>query len=101
MSADVGPNRKENTLPFVVAGTVFVRESEVPEHDGTVDGAYDLGEGDRFRVSGEYITPADSSLGTDKPGAFQRKENLLQVGLGERGPGGDVFYTLRADGFCM
>ncbi len=101
MSADVGPNREEYALSFVVAGPVFVRESEVPEHYRSVDGAYDLGEGDCFRVPRQHIAPADSSLGPDKTGPFQRKENLLQVGLGERGPGGDVLHTLRTDGFCM
>ena len=47
--AHVGPDAQEDALPLVIAGPVGVGLAEVAGHDGAVDGADDLAEGDLIR----------------------------------------------------
>ena len=39
---------------------------------------------------GEDVAAPDAPLGADEAGAFQRQQDLLEVGLGKPGPLGDV-----------
>ena len=79
--AHVGPHRKQDTLAFVVAGTVLVGGAEVAGHDRPVDSAHDLTEGDLLRHPGEDVAAAHATLGADEAGTFESEENLLEVGL--------------------
>ena len=88
--ADVGPHREQHALALVVAGAILVGQAEIPGHDRAVDGADDLAERDLFRRAGQDVTAPDAALGADEPGTFQREQDLLQIGLGETGPLGDV-----------
>src|SRR4051812_46363182 len=64
--------------------------AEVAGGDGTVDGAHDLAQGDLRRIMGEDVSAADAALGTDKAGALEGQEDLLEIGLRESGALGDV-----------
>ena len=50
----------------------------------------DLGQGDLLGGPGEHIATADPPLGADKAGTLEGQEDLLQIGLGQSGPDGDV-----------
>ena len=87
---DVGPDGQQDALALVVAGAVRVGLSEVAGGDGAVDGGHDLGQGDLLGRAGQHVSAADASLGADEAGALQGQEDLLEVGLGQAGPLGDV-----------
>ena len=81
MTPDIGPDRKQDALTLVVTRTVFMREAEVSKNNWTVDGAYNFGEGDGFRVAGQDVSSPDASLRADQPGTFQSQKNLFKVWL--------------------
>ena len=86
------PDGEEHALALVVARAVLMGLSEITERDGAVDGRDDLGETDLGGRSGEHVTATDAALGANEPRTLQREEDLLQVGLGESGPFGDVAH---------
>ena len=90
MNSDLGPNGEEDALALVVACTVLVGFAEVTGLNGPVDSAHDLAERDLLRWSGENVPAANPPLGPDDTGAFQRQQDLLQVGLRKAGPFRDV-----------
>ena len=60
--ADLGPDCEERALAFVVTRSVGVRFTEVPDDDGSVDGAYDRAESDVSGRTGKDVTTADPAL---------------------------------------
>ena len=88
--ANVGPDRQQHALAFVVASAVLVRLTEVPDHDRAVYGADDLAERYLLGHAREDVTTADAAFRADQPGTFERKQDLFQVRLREAGPLGDV-----------
>ena len=93
---DVGPDRQQDALPFVLAGPVLVGTPEVAGHDGPVHGAHDLTERDLLGRAGQDVAAAHAALGADQPGAFEGEEDLLEVGLGQSRPLRDVAHRRRA-----
>jgi len=90
--ADVGPHRQQHALPLVVAGAVGVRLAEVARRNGTVDGRDDLVQGDLLGRPRQHVAAADAALGAHQTGALERQEDLLEIGLREPSPHGDVAY---------
>ena len=90
MNSYLGPNGEEDALALVVARAVLVGFAEVTSLNGPVDSAHDLAERDLLRWSGENVPAANPPLGPDDTGAFQRQQDLLQVGLRKAGPFRDV-----------
>jgi len=88
--ADVGPDREQDALTFVVAGAVLVRLAEVADHDRSVNGAHDLAEGYLFRPAGKHVAAADAALGPDEAGALQCQQDLLEIRLRKARALGDV-----------
>ena len=64
--------------------------AEVTGGDGAVDGRDDLGQGDLLGGTGQHVAAAHAPLGADEAGALQGQQDLLEVGLGQAGPLGDV-----------
>ncbi len=64
--------------------------AEVAGHDGPVHGGDDLGQGDLLGGAGQDVAAPDAPLGADQAGTFEGEEDLLEVGLGQAGPLGDV-----------
>ncbi len=60
--AYVLPYGKQYALPFVFAGSVFVRSTKVPRNDWPIDGAYDLAEGDFLWKARQNVSTAHSSF---------------------------------------
>lgn len=87
---NLGPQRQQHALTLVIACPVSVGLAEISSSDGPVDGRDDLGHGDVLGITGQDVATADATLGAYDARAFQRQEDLLQVGLGEPGPLGDV-----------
>ena len=56
----------------------------------------DLGQGDLLGRPGQHVAAAHAPLGADQAGALQGQEDLLEVGLGQPGPLGDVADRGRA-----
>ena len=81
--SDVGPHREERALALVVARPVLVRKTEIAEGDRSVDRGDDRAEGDLLRWSCEDVSATDAALGLHEARTFERKEDLLEVGLGE------------------
>jgi hypothetical protein len=94
---DAGPHGEQHALALVVARAVLVRLTEISGHYRAVDRADDLAQGDLFRRSCENITAPHAALGTDEPGAFEREQDLLQVGLRKASPLCDVADRSRRD----
>ena len=92
MLADLVPHREEHALALVVAGPVLVGLAEVADRDRTVDGGDDLGQADLLGRAGEHVAAPDPALGAHQPGALEREQDLLEVGLGEPGALGDVAH---------
>ncbi len=88
--ADVGPDGQQDALALVVAGAVLVGLPEVAGGDGAVDRRDDLGQGDLLGWAGQHVAAADAPLRADQAGPLEGQEDLLEVGLGERGALGDV-----------
>jgi len=91
-AADAGPHRQQHALALVVARAVLVGLPEVAQGDGAVDRRHDLAEGDEARLSGEDVPAADAALGPDDARALERQQDLLEVGLRQPGPLGDVAH---------
>jgi Type I phosphodiesterase / nucleotide pyrophosphatase len=85
-----GPHREQHALTLVVAGTVLVRLAEIPGDDGAFNGTDDLAERDVLRGPSQDVTAPDPPLGSHQAGALQRQQDLLQVGLRQSGPFGDI-----------
>jgi len=94
--ADGVPERQQNTLAFMIAGSVGVRVTEVAQDNRTVDGSEDFSQVDLGRRASEHITAADASFGSNEAGALEGQQNLLQVRLGEAGALGYVSHGGRA-----
>jgi hypothetical protein len=88
--AYLGPDREQGALALVVAGTAGVRFAEVPYRDRAVHRGHDLAERQLVWCPGEHVTAADASFRPDQARPLQRKEDLLEVRLGEPGPVGYV-----------
>lgn len=86
------PDGQQDALSLVVTRTIGVGFTEVSESDGAVDGRHDVGQTDLGRRSGEGVATTDPSLRANESGAFQRQENLFEIGLGESGSRGDVAH---------
>jgi hypothetical protein len=84
------PDGEQHALALVVAGPVLVGLAEVAQRDGTVDRADDVAERDGLGFAGQHVAPAHAPLRPHQPGALQRQQDLLEVGLGQRGALGDV-----------
>ena len=95
------PDLEQDALTLVVTRTVLVWSSEVADGDWTIDGRDDVGQHDVLGFAGENVTAADASLRADEPGAFECKQDLLKVRLGECGALGDVTHRRRTDLIAM
>jgi hypothetical protein len=84
------PDRKENALPFMVAGAVLMRFAEVAKSDRSVDCRNDLAQSDVFGRACEGVPASDTALGLHEPSALQGEQDLFQVRLGESCSFGDV-----------
>lgn len=89
------PDREQDTLSLVVAGTILVRLAEVTEGDRAIDRRDDLGQADIGRRSGQDVPAAHTALGLDQTGTFERQEDLFEVGLGQRGSFSDIAHRDR------
>ena len=90
--ADLRPDGQENALTLVVTGTVLVRQAKVAGDDRSVDRRDDRAQGDLLWRACQDVAAADAALGADQASAFQRQEDLLQIGLGESGSLRDVTH---------
>ncbi len=70
MFADLGPNRQQGALTFVVASPTHVRFAEVADHDGPVDRSHDLAQRQFFRCSGQDVATSYPPFRADEAGAF-------------------------------
>ena len=93
--AHVGPHGQQDALTLVFTGTVLVRPPEVAGHDGTVDGAHDLSQGDVPGGSGQDVPTAHATLRADQARPLEGEKDLLELGLGETGPLRDVAHRRR------
>lgn len=84
------PDRQEDALALVVAGSVLMGLAEIAERDRTVDGRDDLGETDLGGRSAQQVPATDTPLRPDESGAFEGEKDLFEVRLGEPGALGDV-----------
>ena len=57
-----------------------------------VDRGEDVGQRDLRGVTGEDVPAAHTALRAHEPGALDRQEDLLEIGLGEAGPLGDLLH---------
>ena len=90
--ADVGPHGQQDALALVVTGPVGVGLTESPAAMGPSTADDDLGQRDLGGQAGQHIAAADPPLGAHEPGSLQGEQDLLEIGLGERGPLGDVAH---------
>ena len=88
--AHLGPHREEDALALMVTGAVLVGFAEVAGHDGSVDRAHDLAQGDLRRVAGQYVAAAHAPLRPHQTCSLEGEEDLLEVGLGKAGALGDI-----------
>ena len=82
-------------MPFMVAGTVLVRFTEVAEGDRAVGCRDDVRESDLLWALGEDVTATDATLGLHESRALQHEQDLLEIGLGEPGSCSDVAHGRR------
>jgi hypothetical protein len=67
----VGPNGEQDTLAFVVTGTIFVRFTKITGDDRPIDGSNDFGQGDVTGGTRKYVTTSDTALGKYEARAFE------------------------------
>ena len=94
--ADRIPDREQDALTFVIAGTILMRLTEVADDDRSIDGSNNHPDGDLGRVTGHHITAADAALGPHQSGPFERQQDLLEIGLRKAGAFGDVAHRCRS-----
>ena len=90
--AGLVPDRDQDALAFVVAGTVAVRLAEVADRDRSVDRRDDLRQLDSGWVPGQDIAATDAAFGAHQPGALEGEEDLLEVWLGQPRSLGDIAH---------
>lgn len=90
------PDREQDALPLVIAGTVLMRLTEISEGDGTVDGGDDLAQPDLFWRSSKGVSASDAALGSDETRSLESQEDLLEIRLREGCSLGDVLDRRRA-----
>lgn len=83
--ADRVPDCEQDALAFVVTGTVLMRLTEITESDGAVDRSNDHPDRDLGWIASHDIAAADTALGPNQASALERKQDLLEVGLGQTG----------------
>ena len=91
------PDGQKHTLALVVAGAVLVRFAEVAQADRAVDGAEDFADANLTGRAGEHVAATDAALGPHQSGAFQCKQDLLQIWLRNRSAFGNVADRCRPD----
>ena len=79
-------------MSLVVTGAVVVRLAEVTEGDRTIGCSDDVREANVFGALGEHVSATNAALGLHEPCALQHEKDLLEVGLGKTGAGGDVAH---------
>ena len=65
------PDRQQDTLSFVFAGSVLVRFPEITSSDWPIDSTYHLCKGDVLRWVSKDIPTAYPSLGSYQAGSLQ------------------------------
>jgi len=83
---DADPDLLQNAVAFAVIVLAHDRGER------SVDGGDDLGQRDVLRGAGEYVPAADAALRPDQPRSLHRQEDLLEVGLGQARPLGDLLH---------
>ena len=84
------PNREQDTLALMVTCPVGVRFAEISECDGPINCREDLRKANVGGFASEYIPAPHTSFRTNNSCAFERKQDLLEVWLGECGALGNV-----------
>ena len=92
MFAGCLPDGEQDALAFVIARTVLVRLAEVAQRDGAINSAEDFADANLCGRTGQHVATADATLRAHQASAFQRKQDLFQVWLGERSAFGDVAH---------
>ena len=82
-------------MSLVVTGAVLVRLTEVTEGDRTIGCSDDVREANVFGALGEHVSTTDPALGLHESCALQHEKDLLEVGLGKTGAGGNVAHRGR------
>ena len=100
-SAGLAPHGKKDALPFVVTRSVLVWFAEVAEADRAVHRPDYRANGDVARIVSQDISTANASLGFDKTGTLERKQDLFEVGLWQSGSFCDVTNRSRPTRFDM
>jgi len=93
--AGLFPDRKENTLPLMVAGAILMWFTEIAECDGSIDRRNDLAQPNVLRCARKGVPATDATFGPHESSAFQSEKDLFQVGLGKSRPFGDVLDRSR------
>ena len=101
MRASLIPNLEQDALPLVVTCSILVWGPKVADGDWTINGRNNIGQHDVLGFAGENVTATDASLRADEPGAFECKQDLLKVRLGECGALGDVTHRRRTNLIAM
>lgn len=86
------PYRQQYAMTFVVAGPVLMGLTKIAKGDRTVDCRDNFGKTDVVRGASQHVSAADTTLGLDETGAFERQQDLLKVRLGKRGSSRNVSY---------
>ena len=81
--ADRVPDCEQDALTFVVTGAILMRLAEIAESDRAVDSSNDHPDRDLGWIASHDIAAADAALGPHQTCALERKQNLLEVGLGQ------------------
>ena len=84
------PDCQQHALAFVVTCAILMRFAEVAERDGAIDRGENLGKSNLVGWAGQHVTAAHTTLGTHEAGAFQSKQNLLEVRLRKSGAARDI-----------
>jgi len=87
---DVGPHRQQDALPLVIAGTVLVRDPKVTGDNRSVDRRHNFGQSEGFGGTIQDVATTHTALGTHQPGRLEGQKDLLEVGLRETRPVGDI-----------
>ncbi len=95
------PDRQQYAMPFVVAGPILMGLAKIAKGDRSVDRRDNFGEPDILRGTGQHVSASDTALGLDESCSLEGKQDLLKIGLGERGSRRNVAYRSRAGLFAM
>jgi hypothetical protein len=74
----------------VIAGTILVRDSKVTGDNRSVDRRHNFGQSERFGRAIQDVATTHTTLRTHQPGRLEGQKDLLEVGLRETRPVGDI-----------